>query len=305
MDAWIPAEPPVPPEQRGTGRLALRYEDISQNGDLLMEAIPAALGELWRRIDGPKRAALGTERGVIPLLSRVVIEGGEGPISIHTPAETAGAYQLAHTVGADGEVDRIILGMWSHVTSVVGRTQGAQPADAGRPVVAGRVFAEHVFTRPFGPPEQRKVRALQIGGASVVPPDRWTWRDADAALALPPGAAPLDADLVPDAAFTVFGLDHTDGNQHTNSLVYTRLFIEAALRRLDAHGRARPPLRCRAMEIAYRKPSFAGDRVRVLVRAFAEGSQLGAAAALVSEEEASAPREKMRPRVYARMLFGG
>ncbi|MFT3771122.1 MAG: hypothetical protein QM820_37375 [Minicystis sp.] len=303
MHSWIPEEPAVPPQQRAAGRLALRYEDISQDGHLLMEALPTALGEIRRRLDEAQRASFGTERGVLPILSRVVVENGEGPIPIGASTTTEGCYQLAHTTDAGGAVDRIILGMWSRVSSVIGRTNGPPPSDAGRPAIAGRVFAEHVFTRPFAPPDRRKVVALQVGGESVVPPDRWDFPAPEATIALPEGAAALDPDLVPDTTFTVFGLDHTDSNQHTNSLVYTRLFIEAALRRLDAHGRARPPLLARRIELSYRKPSFAGERVRVLTRAFTAGGAVGATAVLLGDEEASRPAGLVRPRVFARMLF--
>lgn len=304
MRSWIPDEPAVPPEQHATGRMGLRYEDVSQDGHLVMEAAPTALGTVWHRLDEARRAAIGMERGVLPILSRVVVESDEGPIAVG-PTTVDGLYQLAHTVDQAGAVDRVILAMWSRVSSVIGHTTAAPPKDAGRAVVAGRVFAEHVFTRPFGPLEQRKVRALDVGGRTVVPEARWIWREPEATLALPEGAEALDADPIPDTTFTVFGLDHTDSNQHTNSLVYTRLFIEAALRRLDAHGRARRPLRAQRIEIAYRKPSFAGERVRVLSRAFTAGDALGAAAVLLGEEDAAKPAGAVRPRVFARILFTG
>ena len=305
MPSWIPEEPPIPPEQRAAGRLQLRYEDIAQDGQLVVEAMPCALGELWRGLDDGPRRLLGGPRGVLPILSRVVCEAGEGPIAVGGPTQALGAAQLAHTVGPDGEVDRVVLNMWGRIASVIGRTVGPKPADAGRAVVAGRIFAEHVYTRPFGPPTERKVRALDAGNGPFVPEDRHVFRSADSTLTLPEGAQPIDAALEADATCTVFGLDHTDSNQHINSLVYPRLFIEAALRRLDALGRARPALRAQSIELAYRKPSFAGERVRVLVRAFAAGDQPGALAALVSDEEARGPLAAARPRVFARVLFRG
>jgi hypothetical protein len=282
--------------------MVLRYEDVSQDGHLVMEALPTALGAVWQHLDREQRASLGVEPGVLPILSRVVVESGEGPIPV-VPTTVDGLYQLAHTVDEAGAVDRLVLAMWSRVSSVIGHTTAAPPPDAGRAIVAGRVFAEHVFTRPFGPPERRKVRALEASGRSFVPESPWIWREPESTLALPEGAEPLDAELIPDTTFTVFGLDHTDSNQHTNSLVYTRLFIEAALRRLDAHGRARPPLRASRIELSYRKPSFAGERVRVLSRAFTAGDALGATAVLLGEEELARPSGSVRPRVFARILF--
>lgn len=293
----IPDEPDVPAEQRTRGRLALRYEDVSQDGRLVMEALPNAVGETWRQLDAKQRASFGAERGAVPILSRMVIEGGEGPVSVMGPHEALGVYQLSHTRTESGEVDRIMLGMWARVASPIGRTQGPPPADRGRIVTSGRIFAEHVFTRPFGPPENRKVRALRVDGREVVPEAVTSFVDPDTTLALPEGAEPLDDGLVPDSAATVFGLDHTDSNQHVNSLVYPRLFIEAALRRFDQHGRARPGLLLRAIEIAYRRPCFAGERARVAVRAFTSSAGLGAVAVLAGDEPAA------RPRALARMRF--
>ncbi len=130
----------------------------------------------------------------------------------------------------------------------------------------------------------------------MVPDARGDWRPPEALLALPEGAVALDEAEVADESAAMFGLDHTDSNQHVNSLVYPRLFIEAALRRFHAHGRGRPARAARAMEIAYRKPCFAGDRARVSARAFAMGDRLGVVAALHAEGDA-------RPRCAARLLF--
>ena len=65
-----------------------------------------------------------------------------------------------------------------------------------------------------------------------VPPVRWPWQAPATLLDLPAGATALDGALTPDDTATVFGLDHTDSNQHVNSLVYPRLLVEATLRRL-------------------------------------------------------------------------
>jgi acyl-CoA thioesterase FadM len=115
-------------------------------------------------------------------------------------------------------------------------------------------------------------------------------------MLVPEAAEALDADHVADATETCFGLEHTDSNQHVNSLVYPRLFAEAALRRLAAMGESRAVL-VRELDIAYRKPSFAGDRVRVHQRMFRVGGKLGAAGYLAADGET-------KPRVCARILLG-
>jgi hypothetical protein len=294
--SWIPAEPPVPPEQRAKSRFYLRYEDVSQDGRLVVEACPEALGAVWRHLAKRPLPAF-SYTGVVPILSRVCVVIGDGPISAYGPAEADGMYQLAHTVGDDGEVDKVLLNMWVSVHGQIGTTYPPSPANAGTPIVAARVFAEHVFTRPFAPAAQRKVRALEMDeGKPVVPEARCEWRPPEALLALPEGAVALDEAEVADEGAAMFGLDHTDSNQHVNSLVYPRLFIEAALRRFHAHGRGRPARAARAMEIAYRKPCFAGEIARVSSRAFAAGDRLGVVASLSAEGDT-------KPRCTARLVF--
>jgi acyl-CoA thioesterase FadM len=213
--------------------------------------------------------------------------------------EGEGSYQLAHTVDPDGAVDRLMLFMWGRLIAPRGRSYDPQPPDAGHPVVAGRVFAEHVFTRPFAPAAERKVRALDAGGRPFVPEARADLRAPETVLALPDGAEPLDTAPVPDDAPTVLGLDHTDSNQHVNSLVYPRLVIEAALRRFHALGRGSSPLLARGLEIAFRRPCFAGERVRVVSRAFAWGDRLGVTATITADGDPAGSR----PRCTARVVF--
>ena len=66
MISLLPPEPAVPATQTSAGELPLRYEDVTQDGHLVVEAAPTALGEVWRRLEGDQRAALGSERGVLP-----------------------------------------------------------------------------------------------------------------------------------------------------------------------------------------------------------------------------------------------
>jgi hypothetical protein len=292
--SWIPQEPQVPPDQLARGRVHLRFEDVSQDGHMVVEAIPQALRSVWRAL-AKTRPALPP--GLIAILSRVVSEVGEGPLAVDTAASAEGCYQLAHTIGPDGGVDKLVLLMWVRVVALVGRTHLPPPPDEGRTVVAGRVFAEHVFTRPFGPPSARKVKALDLGAGPFVPEARYAWHDPHELLAPPEGAAPLDPEPVLDEATTIFGLDHTDSNQHVNSLVYPRLFTEAALRRLHALGRSAPRL-VRGVDIAFRKPCFAGQRARIASRAFAWEERAGITGALTVEGDAPG-----RPRCVARLVF--
>jgi hypothetical protein len=297
----FPELPQVSETQRATGTMSLRYEDVAQDGRVLASSLPHAVGEVvWRELLMRDPVVLAVlRRGVIPVLSRIVIEGTGGPIAVRHALEGSGAFALAHTVDANGEVDRILLNCNVDVFGEKGRTYGPPPEGAGARIHLGRVFAEHVLTRLFAASkDERKVRTLDVPGAPAVPPDRYAWRAPEELLVLPEGAVPLDATLVPDAAPIVFGLGHTDSNQHVNSLVYPTLFEEAALRRIDAYGRSTDVL-ARFVELAYRKPCFAGDRMRAMVRAFVVGERVGIVGALVPE---GAP-EGARPHCCVRMML--
>jgi hypothetical protein len=265
--------------------------------------MPVALGpSIWRTYAAHPLAVAMMADGVLPILSRLVLVAGDGPIAVLSPIEAEGSMQLAHTAGEGGDVERIVLNMWCRLYGEAGRTHMPTPPNAGERLLVGRVFAEHVMTRPFAKDrDARKVLRLpEVEGVPVVPPDRYEWRAAEELLDLPEGAAWLDDSFAVDPATVVFGLDHTDSNQHVNSLVYPRIFLEAALRRLWERGR-QGALAGRCAELAYRKPCFAGERLRIVARAYERGDDVGVAGALITEEEASGPLEAARPRCFARI----
>ncbi len=253
------------PDARGD--LPLRYEDVTQTGQLVLEALPTAVGTVtWQRLF----ADLG-ERGqqpsdVIPILTRLVIHSLGGPLSVGPSLSGKGTYALAHSRGADGEIERLFLNMWVELTGIIGNTHGFWVEGAGDPVVAGRVFAEHVFTRPFAPPEGRKVTSLSSPNFPAVPPDAYDWRSPETVLSdVPADTEWLDADYVADPLPLVFSVMHTDSNQHVNSLVYPRVFEEAAIRRLHAHGITKSF--ARYAELVFRKPCFAGEVIHLHLQA--------------------------------------
>jgi len=283
--------PDLPPEQVATTRFSLRYEDVAQDGRMTVTALPPAVGwTVWRELlaKHPKGRAIA-ERGIVAILSRLVVEGTDAPIRVDRKVEATGGYQLARERGGN----RLFMNMWVNVRGRSGRL--APPQGPGEPVLAGRVFAEHIFTRLFAPPDQRRVTQLGVPGLDE-PQTEYDYAP-ESALELPTGAKPLDDDFLPDDSAICFGLDHTDSNQHVNSLIYPRLFAEAALRRLCRHDRRRNLL-VRSLDIAYRKPSFAGDRVQVHLRSFQLGDHVGATAFLIGEGEAAG-----KPRCAARLIF--
>lgn len=293
----VPPRPALPPERVATAQFALRYEDIAQDGRMTAIAFPPALGwTVWDKLlgDHPAERALAA-RGIVPILSRLTITGSDAAVRVDRPATATGGYQLARQ-DRDGAVDKLFLNMWVEVEGAAGRL--VPPTPPGEPVVAGTLFAEHTFTRLFAPPGQRKVTAFDAPGLPDVPRAVYDAPSPLTAMELPDGATAIDADFADDPVTTAFGLDHTDSNQHVNSLVYPRLFAEAALRRLATLDRPRKLL-VRALDIAYRKPSFAGDRVRIHTRLFELGDRLGAAGFVADVDDPAA-----RPRCCARILFG-
>jgi hypothetical protein len=280
-----------------SGSINVRYEDVTQDGRVSLLALPQSLGVVWRDLAERPYAARFRETGVVPLLTRLCVEGGDGPVSVRNPLAVEGSFLLAHGRDSSGAVNRLVLVMWSTVTGIRARTHGPPPAGAGEPLQVGRVFAEHVFTRPFGPPEQRKVLRFEIEGLPEVPAPAYAWQPPATIATVPEGARSLDAEEVVDRAPIVFALDHTDSNQHVNSLVYPRLFAECAMRRLVAHDRSRPTM-ARQMEVGYRKPCFAGDRMRFRARAYLSAQEAGACGSLVPDADPAA-----RPHCFVRMSF--
>jgi acyl-CoA thioesterase FadM len=102
----------------------------------------------------------------------------------------------------------------------------------------------------------------------------------------------------------VFGLSHTDGNQHVNFLAYPKFVEQAALGRFVDLGLGSKWM-ARRVELGYRRAAFAGDVLRVAVQAFRVGEAFGVVAALV---EQNAPPEGAWPdfgpvRSVARMIL--
>jgi hypothetical protein len=293
---WIEAPPP-PPTEPARARVHLRYEDVSQDGRLLLEVMPNALGAaVWSaQLEKDPFALACIAGGVVPILTRFVIEGEPGPFGVSTPLVALGRFALAQVEDVRGEPERVVLNMWAELSAPVGRTYPPQPDNAGTVAPAGRIFGEHVFTRLFAPAGDRRVRRLDVpGGPASLPP--YAQRPFTAMFD-PPESGRALGELEPEEAAVVFGLVHTDSNHHVNSLVYLRLFEEAALRRFAALGR-REPVLARKLDIAYRKPCFAGDRMRVFVRPLELEDGLGAVVAIALEGD-----DPARAHAVARLAF--
>lgn len=293
--------PPAEPDGEGHATVGLRYEDVTQDGRVALIALPNGVGEaIWRATlaHHPAREAM-RDQGVVPILTRFVVEGSAGPFAVDPALEAHGRYQFAHTIDEKREVDRLYLNMWVDLDGRRGRTWDPQPEGAGARIPAGRVFAEHVLTRLFASPEDRKVRRIDgVPGMPSVPPVLYVPRPFPSIATLPPGARPLEPGLRVEAPTITFGLVHTDSNQHVNSLVYPQLFEEFAIRRLATLG-VRVPVLARALEVGYRKPCFAGDRVQIAMQTYEHDGAYGAFGFFVADDDVTDDASLVRARPHA------
>ena len=295
MSFPAPPVPAFPSDQAATTETFVRYEDVTQDGRLIPIAIPPALGGLWRDAVVKHPGARSSQAaGVIPILTRLTMTALDQPIRVDRKVESRAGFALAHDLDATTrEVSRLFMLVWCDLHGAAGRIVPREPA--GPLTLAGRLFAEHTFTRPFAPPDQRRITRLDFSGYPEVPEAAYPAPSPRTAAEAPEGARWLD-ELAVDSAEVVFTLDQTDSNQHVNSLVYVRNFLEAAQRRF-AHTDQALRIRSRAVDIAYRKPCFAGDRVRAHLRTFAQPDGTVGAAGFIASEDS-------KPRCYVRAIFG-
>jgi len=288
----------------GNAPVSMRYEDVAQDGRVLVESLATSVNEcLWRvALRGHALETHAFVRGTLAILSRFVVEGHDGPFHVDGPFEAESRFVIAHGTDANGDVARIYLNAWVDTYAPIGRTNFPAPVNAGTRALVGRAFAEHVFTRPFEKADARKVTRLGLPGHPEVPPHHYAPRPIDALLSPPPGATVIDDALVLDAVPIAFGLRHTDSNQHVNSLVYPQLFEDAALRRFAALGLGTERL-ARSLEIGYRKPCFAGQSVRIALATYRIGETLGACGGFYASEDLDAHGLRAKPHAFIRVTF--
>jgi hypothetical protein len=270
-----------------SAQFELRYDDLTQHGHIKQSALQLVLGRVGFELLWTRHPLYDTRlQGIVPILSRMVLEAEPVPVSFSAPVEGRGRIELAHEAAADGGVQALFMNSFGELWGP--RSQrgsgGARPTPLHRErehVLIGRAFGQHVFTKPFAKPGKRKVLSFDVPGQPSVPSQRYARVRAEETCALPEGAEWLDHSFKLDETPIVFGLMHTDANQHVNSLVYNRVFEEAALRRLAEHGQ-RALLGCR-IELNYRKPCFAGDRMFCSLRSYTRGGEFGATGFLAAD----------------------
>lgn len=305
----MPTLPPFPdaaPDGAGAGKVAVRYEDVAQDGRVMVETLATSVNEaLWRvALRGHPLEEHAFAKGTLAILSRIVAEGGEGPFSVDGPFDAECRFVLARGDDPRGGGPRLYLNGWVDTFAPIGRTHFPAGPREGERALVGRVFSEHVFTRPFAPPAERKVSRFEVPGLPAVPAVVHAPPPPARLLELPAGATPL-GDFAVDEAPIAFGLRHTDSNQHVNSLVYPQLFEDAALRRLASLAEDTRVL-MRSLEIAYRKPCFAGQTARVALGLYREGARLGAYGGFYDAEElARSGLAEATPHAFVHVTLAG
>lgn len=295
-------EPDLPAVDAAPGQLqattvTLRYEDLAEDGRLKADVAPFAMSEAcWRHllVRHPLTARLGRE-GIVPILRRLIVAVDDTPLSTMAEPEVEGRFGIA--VARTGAGDRFLLELAAEMRGPRGRTF-SKVERAGEIERVARIYGEHVFTRLFAPPDQRRVRSLPEGLELA---GERAWREPEDLLAADEEFAEGPVMLREHR----FGLVHTDSNQHVNSLVYPRLFEELSVEVWlgvsgGQHGERdgeRDGLRAllgRGFDVAYRKPCFAGERVEVRAQRVRRGPHVGARVWLAAPGEA-------RPRCAARL----
>jgi hypothetical protein len=253
----------------------LRYEDLTQHGHIKQLTLPMVLAKVCFESLWVRHPLFATRKqGIVPILSRMVLESEPIAVSIGTPLEGRGQLEVAQERSAD-DVSALFMNGYADVWAVPSRRDPKVDPATRQPVRVGRAFGEHVLTKPFGAPENRKVLAFDVPGQPALPEAQHARLRVHENIELPLGAAALDERFKLDEASWSFGLTHTDLNQHVNSLVYARMFEDAAVRRAALHGHNRA-LYAHKLSLCYRKPSFAGQTLYCMLRAFVLNDAFGA-----------------------------
>jgi hypothetical protein len=284
----------------GTARFATRYEDLSQDGHVKLTVLAAALGRACFAQVWAKHPLSGIHRdGVLPILGRLVLEIEPLASRLLGTLEGRGRITLAHERDEHERVHALFLNTTADVFASPQRGHVSASGDPHKLVRVGRAFGEHIFTRPHAPKAERKVLGFNVPGYPAVPAERYKRPKLTQTIAVPDRARALEDAWAPDPCPWVFGMSHTDSNQHVNSLVYVRMFEDAAIRRFAQLGRNSAVL-AHKVEIQYRKPCFAGEQLTCMLQAYESPAGDGVVGYLGSE---GSPIE--RAHCAVRMQFGG
>ena len=74
--------------------MPLRFEDLTQDGRLVLEALPNALGAIAWRAALPRDPFVRTcrDRGIVAILTRFVVRAFPGPFAVSAKLEARGGH---------------------------------------------------------------------------------------------------------------------------------------------------------------------------------------------------------------------
>ena len=240
--------------------------------------------------------------GVRAVLTRVFLDGGVGPMSALEPVETEVRTELARNLDDAGNIRRLLLNTWLVSKAALGKRGDPSVPGSGAPQLISRAFGQHVMTRPLAPPGQHRVDSLKMDGESYIPESVGEYFPSEDSVAIPAGSELIEAEPREDVVPVVFGLTHTDPNQHVNFLAYANIVEVVALRRLHELGFDGMFL-ARKMELGYRKPCFAGEVLRVVMQTFRYHGDLGVAVAITDAAPGTGFGTPREIRCAARVVF--
>ena len=88
-------------DRHAKAELILRWEDVAQDGRLRADALPAALGPLWRAMPTPPQVSEAFERdGVLPILTRLTSQAFDGPFAVSAPLAVEGSLVVRASLAA-------------------------------------------------------------------------------------------------------------------------------------------------------------------------------------------------------------
>lgn len=301
----FPPIPEVPETFRGVGKTRPRYEDICQDGRLRIQGAWAPIGPiLWGgKIPGLLPFMLASrDDGVRSVLTRVFLDGGVGPMSAMSPVETEVRTELARNLDDEGNLRRLLLNTWLVSKAPLGKHGDPSVPASGEPRIISRAYGQHVMTRPAAPAGKHHVTALKMNGEDYLPEPVGEYFPPEGAVEIPSGATLIETDPRDDVVPVVFGLTHTDPNQHVNFLAYANIVESVALRRLHELGFDALFL-AKKMELGYRKPCFAGQTCSVVMQAFRYEGDLGVAVAITDAPPGTGFGTPREIRCAARVIF--
>jgi len=256
-------------QYEGSGRFLPSFGDIDQRRHLKMRAfVPLVMPPIFLNLEMRFALSRMLRRGIVPIMFNLTFENSDVPLNLNEPVRVDHRIKLRKSVTPLPEgapLERLLLDMEAQIFATGGVDDPSAGSEGGgRPgAPVGRLSGYQIFSRIGAPPGQRHVTGAPDELAELkVHPFDGPFPVPEHLVQIPPGFAPAPEGPFPHLD-TVWGLPNTDVNQHVNVQEYILGMENHVVRRL--HGAGLPQLghRIARTEAIFRKPFFAGERVRI------------------------------------------